>query len=523
MHSQPSTNNMHGLLLTGFMSSFGKSSFRRTAGAHRIATHLRQLGWDIEVLDFVMGWSLDQLKEFTKSRVNSSTKFIGFGGTFPIWSPNLGMYFDWVKETYPGITIIAGGQISNLYKIQADWYIDGFGERALEALLKHLNGNGTEKLKYQIFSNGRKIIKGNLDYPSFPMKSLLIKYQDRDFINQNETLVTELGRGCIFNCKFCNFPILGVKEDHSRDAEDFYIELQDTYDRYGVTSYHLADETVNDYTAKLEKFASATRRLNFDPLLVGFARADLFASRKQDWDIMMEMGFVGHHYGIESTNAESVKLIGKGMNPDKLLTGLLDGRDYFKKHGRYKGQVSLIAGLPHETPDSLSKSLTWFNNNWQTENIMLFPLYIPKNDGKDTASKFTIDWATDGYRETEFDLFPGIQQRYSKLPTQYGVGDSLLEHTGLSWENDHWNIEDVYKRIFEFYMSSNYGDIYGPVVWSVSEWMLAFEKPFEYFMDKTINDVKKDHNISGVMLETVVRRQQDLIQEYITKKLNWKP
>jgi len=48
---------MHGLLLTGFMSTFGKSSFRRTAGAHRIATHLRQLGWDIEVLDFVMGWS----------------------------------------------------------------------------------------------------------------------------------------------------------------------------------------------------------------------------------------------------------------------------------------------------------------------------------------------------------------------------------------------------------------------------------------------------------------------------------
>lgn len=514
---------MHGLILAGFMSTFGKSSFRRTAGGHRIATFLRQKGWDIEVLDFVMGWSLEQLKEFTKSRVNKSTKFIGFGGTFPIWSTLLEEYFKWVKDTYPDITIIAGGQISNLYKIQADWYIDGFGERAMIALLNHLTGNSTSELKYHIFANGRKIIKGNLDYPAFPMKSLLIKYQDRDFIHQRETLVTELGRGCIFDCKFCNFPILGVKEDHSRDAEDLYIELQDTYDRFGVTSYHLADETVNDYTEKLEKFAGAVKRLNFDPIMVGFARADLFASRKQDWDIMLEMGFVGHHYGIESTNIDTLKVVGKGMNPTKLLSGLLEGRDYFKKHGLYKGQVSLIAGLPHETPESLDASLDWFNKNWQTENVMLFPLYIPRNDGKDTASKLTLEWEKYGYEETETDMFPSIIKRFSKLPSQYGVGDSLLEHTGLSWKNDQWSIADVYEKIYKFYMTSEYPATYGSVVWSVSEWMLAFDKPFEYFIDKTITDVRKEQNVSGIMLETVVNKQQSMVQDYITKKLNWKP
>jgi len=511
---------MHGLLLTGFMSSFNKSSFRRTAGAHRIATYLRDLGWDIEVLDFVMGWNIEQLKQFTNSRVQKSTKFIGFGGTFPIWSPVLELYFKWIKETYPHITVIAGGQISNLYKIQADWYIDGFGEKAIEALLKHLFGNSNEKLKYQIFSNGRKIIKGNLDYKSYPMKSLLIKYQDRDFIQANETLVTELGRGCIFNCKFCNFPILGVKEDHSRDADDLFFELQDTYDRYGVTSYHLADETVNDYTEKLEKFAGAVRRLNFRPNLVGFARADLFAKRQQDWDIMLEMGFVGHHYGIESTNIESLKLIGKGMNPDKLLSGLLQGRDYFKKHGVYKGQVSLIAGLPHETPQTLEKSILWFNDNWHSESVMLFPLYIPKNDGKDTASKLSLEWESHGYRLSKHDLFPEIIKKYTKIPSQYGVGESLLEHTGLSWENDSWSIADTYKKIFEFYMSPNYAKTYGPVVWSISEWSLALNKPFEYFMDKTISDIKLDQNIEGNIFNVIVDKQQEMVNAYIDKKIN---
>ena len=95
-------------------------------------------------------------------------------------------------------------------------------------------------------------------------------------------------------------------------------------------------------------------------------------------------------------------------------------------------------------------------------------------------------------------------------------------HTGLSWENDVWNVEGVYKKIFEFYMSTDYSKTYGPVVWSISEWKLAFDKPFEYFMDKTIAEIKLEQNISGIVLETVIMKQQVLIQDYITKKLNWK-
>jgi radical SAM superfamily enzyme YgiQ (UPF0313 family) len=525
---------MHGLLLTGFMAQQDIASYRRTAGGHRIATHLRQQGWDIEVLDFVMGWTLDQLKEFTKSRANSNTKFIGFGGTFPIWSNTLLDYFKWVKETYPSIILIAGGQISNLYKIKADWYINGFGERALDALLQHLAGTGTEKLKYQLWADGRKIIKGNLDYPAYPMKSLKIKYEDRDFILSNETLVTELGRGCIFNCKFCNFPILGIKEDHSRDADDLYEELQDTYDRFGVTQYHIADETVNDYTTKLEKFAGAIRRLNFKPTFTGFARADLLVSRKQDWDIMLEMGFIAHHYGIESTNHESLKVVGKGMNPEKLLPGLIEVKNYFKKNnnGIYKGQVSLIAGLPYETNKSFDATINWFKHNWTTENVLVFPLYIPKDDGGDVKSKFSDEWEKYGYRETERNLFPIIKRYYGSLPTQYGVNDILLDHTGISWENDEWNVADVYKKVMDFYQDPSSSKTFGPISWSVGDYVTAFNKPYEFFIGKTIHQIQEsliNTDLSGKngqgynMILTVLHEQQLLIQNYIKKKLDWKP
>ena len=524
---------MHGLILTGFMPQYDMAVYRRTAGGHRIATYLREKDWDIEVLDFVMGWSLEQLKEFAKSRITSDTVFIGFGGTFPIWGNTLNDFFIWTKEQYPSVTIIAGGQISNLYKIKADWYINGFGERALEELLKHLTGNSTERLKYQLWEGGRKIIKGNIDYPAFPMKSLKIKYEDRDFLLPNETLVTELGRGCIFNCKFCNFPILGIKEDHSRTSEDFYEELQDTYDRFGVTQYHIADETVNDYTEKLEKFAGSVKRLNFKPMMTGFARADLLVSRPQDWDIMIGMGFVAHHYGIESTNHQSLKVVGKGMNPEKLLPGLINVKQYFQKHNNnvYKGQVSLIAGLPYETNESLEKTFTWFRENWKNENILLFPLYIPKDGSGDVASKFTEEWAKYGYRETERNLFPLIKRYYKNLPTQYGVNESLIDSTGISWENDEWNIADIYKKVMDFYQYPDFSKTFGPISWSLGDYVTAFDKPYEFFVNKSIDEIKEaligSANLEGKegqlynMSSAVVSNQQPLIQSYITKKLNW--
>ncbi len=512
---------MHGIILTGvpLTPNYGPQ-FKRTGGAHRIATYLRDRGWDIEVLDFVMAWSLDQLKEFTRSRVNSKTTFVGFGGTFPIWSDVLEKYFTWFRQEYPDIKIIAGGQISNIYKIEADWYVDGFGERALEALLKHITGTGSEKLKYQLGINGRKVVKGNLDYQSYPMPDLHIRYEDRDFIMPDETLVTELGRGCIFNCSFCNFPVLGVKEDHSRSAENFRMELQDTYDRFGVTKYVIADETVNDYTEKLSKFASATRELTFRPRLFGFARGDLLVSRKQDWDIMLELGFTGHHYGIESTNPASLKVIGKGMHPDKLLPGLLEARSYFKKHGMYKGQVSLIAGLPYETKESLNKTLTWFRENWRTENLQLFPMYIPKADGTDNASKLTTDWKKYGFRETQVDFYPMVRSLFRAIPTQYGVGDVLIDHTGISWETDEWNVVDVCRIVAEFY-KNDYPKYFGPIIWNYGELESVFNKPFDFFNDKTMLEILQSTGHSDFRYFYDEPRHR--INDYITKKLNWLP
>ena len=514
----------HGIILTGFPNLVNKAYLRRTLGSYRIASYLREQGWDIEVVDFVLGWSLEQLKEFTISRVTNKTVFVGFGSTFPIWSNTLLEYFKWVKTTYPHIKVIAGGQVSNLFKVEADWYIDGYGERALEELLKHITGTSTERLKYQLWDNGRKIIKANLDYPSFPMKSLRVRYEDRDFIRKDETLVVEIGRGCRFQCSFCNFPILGVKEDHTRDAEDYYEELQENYDKWGVTRYLVADETVNDYTEKLAKFASATRKLTFKPQMVCYVRADLLVSRPEDKDLMLEMGLIGHHYGIESMNHRTLKAIGKGMNPDKLMAGLLDARSYFKKNGVYRGQISLIAGLPYETPETLKQGIDWCKDNWKTETLVFSPLYIPSATGGDNASKLTDDWAKYGYRETSTDLYSEIEKHYKGIPTQWGIGDALTNNTGLSWENDEWDVEKVSRLVAMFYLKDSVEN-FGPVIWSLGEWEEIFKKPIEFFVDKTytqiLNDLDLNTDFRGIF-DIMGNEGTRVVNDYITRKLNWK-
>ena len=135
-------------------------------------------------------------------------------------------------------------QIADESKI--DWKADsivlepGFGEGALLELLKYLFSNGPLP-KFSLLSAVGKAISANDVYPSFPMNSLMIKYEDRDFIQPYEWLGVEFARGCKFACAFCSYPVLGVKGDYSRDAKDFELQMRDAYDRFGITKYYVSD------------------------------------------------------------------------------------------------------------------------------------------------------------------------------------------------------------------------------------------------------------------------------------------
>lgn len=415
----------------------------RPLGPYRIAHYLRNNNWDVEVIDFFQFWKLDQLKHLCKNRICPDTKFLGFSFLFTQEIAHCQEFWMWLKLNYPDLKIIIGSaQKFTFDSTHVDYNISGYGENALIELLKYLFSGGACP-KFTMHMNSGKHISANENYPSFPMNNLMVKYEDRDFIESHEWLGVEFARGCMFSCDFCNFPVLGVKGDYSRDASDFESQMRDTYDRFGITNYYVADETFNDRTEKISKFADVVERLNFSPYFTGYIRADLLISRPRDREQLLRMNFLGHHYGIETFHHKAGKAIGKGMDPIKVKQGLTDVRSYFESYAgkRYRGHLSLIVGLPYEPMSSILESEKWLLENWQGQSFIAYGLHIPVSE-YEKESKISLNYKKYGYRKmTEIEIKKSCSNRDNLLNSL--VRNPIDDNYQLIWINDQMDIFDA--------------------------------------------------------------------------------
>lgn len=435
----------------GFIFNVTQKPFlSRPLGGHRIAHYLRELDWDIEVVDWANWWPIEQLKEFFKSRYTKETVFAGFGHLFSMWPDHMEEFAKWIKDQYPSVTLISGSAVNPMFKSKyLDYYIQGFGEYAIEALLKYLTGNGAAPYFNLEVPNGIKVISAITSYPAFPMHSLTVKYEKRDFIDQHEWLTIETSRGCKFNCDFCNFPVLGVKEDHTRTAIDFENQIKDTYDRFGVTHYLVADETFNDSVSKIKKYADVIEKLEFETWFSGYIRADLMISRRENYEHLLRMNFLGHYYGIESFKKESSKSISKGMDPDRIKQGLIDTKKYFTTHGskKYRGSMGLIVGLPHETETDITNTFNWLVTNWQEHSFSFHALTLPLDNKINRVSKISSNLIRYGYQEMTQEEIANFKVKSNDFTTHFShiFSSELRRHITeeIIWKNNDLNWFDA--------------------------------------------------------------------------------
>lgn len=483
------------------------SSVRRHAGSHRIATFLRQHGLNIEVVDFMPSWTFEEFKELIKSRVTSNTKFVGLGTIFDMNTEEIRLCFSWLKLTYPEVLVITGSMgFSNINTIPADYMVVGYGELAILEILK-----GTAKYKKEIVKEQTvKIVHALHNYPAYPMSNLSIDYEKRDFLQSFEPLTIETSRGCRFKCAFCTYPVLGVKTDHTRTSEDFRDNLIRNYDNYGIYRYSVADETFNDYSEKIIKYADAVEKLSFEPNFGGYIRPDLLHTRPGDIEHLARMRFTGQFYGIESFNRPSAAAIGKGMEPSKIQQAILDTKNYFLRHnGCYKGTISLIIGLPHETQDTLNETLRWCRQNWQNQHINFLPLVISLGQQYDRVSTLTGTYEKQGYTRIEqneidlSDVQPWIKPMF----------ESYFKDTSgaLRWKSNTGMTEkDALNWMVSVRSSDDYMD-YGVDHWRMDDW---------YVCGKTDQDLQGSYRTLGGIYSPQ-QPKIDFIEDYKKKKLNY--
>jgi len=482
----------HGIILGGVVDYY-YDSIKRAPGAHKIATHLRREGWNVEVLDFVQSWTLEELQEFTRQRVTNKTKFLGLSATFSIRFKVLYEYVKWFKKEYPDVLIVGGSQaFHNTEGLPIDYMVHGYGELAMSAIL-----SGDVKYTEHKWLNGHTFrrVDATHNYMAARMKNLSTHYEERDYIQPQEVLTVEFGRGCIFNCHFCTLTYRNIKDDHSRAEDNLYTELLENYEKWGTTNYSISDETVNDYTEKIERFAGAIRKLPFKPNMAGYIRGDLLVHKQKDWQAIEDIGLNSQFYGIESFNRPSAKSVGKGMETGRLQDGLLEYRDYMRSKGHFQAHLSLIAGLPHETLDTLRETKAWINKNWIGQSALINPLWIPdKARMYEEQSRFAQDPARYGYTETTMaessngywedaphgrfgNIYRGIKHReeVDNNQVQYKTEESTfqMETSFMNWKSDTLTLYQVLNFLeHEWYVDSEQQLMEPPLPFSYHNWLI---------------------------------------------------
>jgi hypothetical protein len=184
--------------------------------------------------------------------------------------------------------------------------------------------------------------------------------------------------------------------------------------------------------------------------------------------------------------------------------GLLDIKDYFLKesNGLYRGSMSFIAGLPHETRETLLKTKDWLLENWQGQAFLINLLAIHRSE-LIKPSKFDLDYAKFGYEELN------IEEYKNSFPLGQAIGvpdwpdDSLLR-----WKNKNMNCFEANEIVTEIVEAKMAADF------RIHTWRIGSR----YKNCKTVKDI---------LAIKPGGREKDFYDtdnsEYIQAKLNWKP
>lgn len=453
----------------------------RAMGAYKLAHECREHGFTVQVIDNLFHLDIETTKRVIDKFVGKETLMLGVSSTFrsfqllmqrssisnfdPFegftadekteWVTNfnntrrhffstgkkgdeiLGKY---IHDINPNVKYITGGAntTANYSRPDDNGLMDyvnlGFGDVTLPQILQHLKDGGkadhlpTNKHNVMITADG----ESKLD-----IKHSTQVWRPEDNVQNGEILPLEVARGCIFKCNFCSFPLNGKgKGEALRDFSYIREELIYNYEKYGIEDYWLTDDTFNDDHQKMIDWYDMTQTLPFKLKWSSYIRLDLvYINRKHNppqAQLIAESGCRLTNLGIETTDPECAKDIGKGLHPNIQFAYLKELAD-----GYWKGMTfmsGMIAGLPSDSKKTLKKmSKFLLSKDNPLHTINMNPLYIRRIDDKAhyytelSVSEFSKNWKEHGYVFTEFD------NNGEEIPKSTSQG-KLME-SNVSWKN----------------------------------------------------------------------------------------
>lgn len=329
----------------------------RFIGPSKIAQRIREAGYTCQVVSFVHFMSPEQVDQLISKFVGPKT-VIGISSTFANGRGcrAIAQFMRTVADrrlVSTNKTIIGGpsahiwSQLIERHGYKFDHVVVSFAENKIVPLINRILNHG--------------LTKNVID--QWDIQSCQHRWHRSSHIQQNESLPLECARGCIFECKFCRFTMLGKKKGtYVRDINHIRDEMMYNYDHFGTTNYMLTDDTFNDTPEKVEAWADMVGSLPFDIRYVTYLRVDLIHRFPHTAKLLQDSGLIATHFGIESLTEKASNLIGKAWSGKH-------ARDYVPEltkniwGDKINVFISLIAGLPFETPDDWQRAGEWAVEN----------------------------------------------------------------------------------------------------------------------------------------------------------------
>lgn len=363
--------------------------FSRYIGPYKLAHWLRKHGYACQVIDFIPDLTEEQLDLALRKFLTKDTLVLGISTTFLygltryLWkNGRTGMFPEHlvqillrIKTEYPGLKIVLGG-----YGSDRAW-MAGIPDAAIMSYttatedifleyVEHLRTGSPRPLGRletsfigQAEANRPRLVYDQARDKKYNIEQDDFRFVREDIILPGEPLPLDVSRGCIFACRFCQYPHLGKKKlDYVRGMEYIRDELIYNHENFGTTHYMMLDDTFNDTEWKIKNFHDMVSALPFNIDYTAYLRADLIDRFPDTAHMLKDSGLWGAFHGLESLHPYASKLVGKAWSGTR-------AREYIPRlyHDIWSGQVpqqlSFIIGLPRETKDDIKDTIRWYEEN----------------------------------------------------------------------------------------------------------------------------------------------------------------
>lgn len=447
--------NCNVLIFTDIADFERNLNWSRTAGPYRIASEIRANGYSCQLVDCFTDFTDDQFYEIFDKVIGPDTLIVGMSSTFlppnesdenkkitpfskmlvyPFELERIRRLFEYIRKRNPNTKIVIGGaKAHNNTSPYADTLIEGLGDKAIIEYLKFLQGKNS-LLQYSINNRNQLVIDGDYYHNTFNFQQSQIVYSPYDNIMPNETLAIEVGRGCIFKCKFCSYNLIGKKKnDYIKEHSVLREEFIRNFNEYGITQYIYTDDTHNDSIDKLRQMADVVQSLPFKLEYSTYLRLDLIRAFPEQYQLLKDGGLLGAFFGIETLNYDSAKLIGKGMRTEHVIEELHKFREKMP-HVATKG--SFIVGLPKETKETIQAWTDQLKNpEFPVDGVLIQPLGMNNMETKKYRSEFEKE--SNGHYS--WDTYPSNNWNYQnkfdvKWATEHAqqTRRNLVKHNNIS-------------------------------------------------------------------------------------------